>query len=368
MPVALRAQSVLSRNLEISFLQKKPKSRDLSVFFRSFVSIFDAGVPVISALAMLAEQTANKMLAAAIADIRRRVETGESLTSAMRAHVKIFGEMCVSITSAGEISGSLATSFRRMAEQYERDAKIRLTLKKASVYPIVILIVTVAVIALMLTMVVPTFEDIFAQLGGELPAITRFVVSLSELLRAYWYVVFALAVGTVTAVKAFSKTDSGRYLFSRISLKTPLLGAFITKSSAARFSRTLSTLIAAGFPLIEALEIVARTMKNLLFREAILNARDVVSMGSALSETLRNSKIFPPLVHQMLNIGEESGNIEGMLSKIADYYQEETETATKTLMSILEPAIIVLLALVVGVIIMSIIIPMGEIYSQLENL
>ncbi|MDR0905907.1 MAG: type II secretion system F family protein [Oscillospiraceae bacterium] len=368
LPVSVAAQSVLSRDISISFFEKKPRVRDLSVFCRQFVSILDAGVPVISALEMLSEQTENKLLANALSDIRLKVETGESLTEAMRRHVGIFGEMCVSLISAGEASGSLSTSFYRMAEQYEKDAKIRGMVKKASVYPTIILIVTVVVIGVMLTLVVPTFQDIFEQLGSELPALTLGVVAVSDFMQAYWFYVVLMLAGAVVIIRLFARSTAGRYAFGRLFLKAPVIRQFVVKTASARMARTLSTLIGSGIPLIEALEIVANTMSNIIFRDALMSARDDVSMGSTLSETLRSAKIFPPLVYQMLRIGEESGNIEGMLGKIADYYDEESEAATQALMSMLEPAIIILMAAVVGTIIMSVMLPLADMYGQLENL
>ena len=368
LPIHIGTPSILSRDINISFMEKRPRPRDLSVFCRSFVSILDAGVPVIAALAMLSEQTENKILASALSDIRMHVETGESLTTAMQRHVSIFGDMCISLVSAGEASGSLSLSFSRMAEQYEKDAKIKSMIRKASVYPIIILIVMIAVVIVMLVMVIPTFQDIFAQLGSELPAITLAVVAASDFLKVYWYICVAAVAALIIAFRLFARSLPGRYLFSRLSLKLPVVKMFVVKTSSARMSRTLSTLIGAGIPLIDAIDIVADSMTNLVFRDVMVRAREDVSMGSALSETLRSARVFPPLVYQMLSIGEESGNIEGMLGKIADYYDEESEAATATLMGMLEPMIIILMALVVGVIIMSVMAPLGGMYAQLENL
>ena len=368
LPVQIGTPSVLSRDINISLFEKKPKVRDLSVFCRSFVSILDAGVPVIAALAMLSEQTENKILASTISDVRLHVETGESLTTAMQRHSKIFGDMCISLVSAGEASGSLSTSFSRMAEQYEKDAKIKNMIRKASIYPTVIFIVMIVVVIIMLVKVIPTFEDIFAQLDSELPGITKMVVAASAFIQSYWYILAAVVVVLVIAVRLFAQSTPGKYFFSRLTLKIPVVKMFVTKTSSARMSRTLSTLIASGIPLIEAIDIVADSMTNFVFRDVMLRAREDVSMGSALSETLRSSKVFPPLVYQMLSIGEESGNIEGMLSKIADYYDEESEAATAALMGMLEPAIIIVMALVVGVIIMAVMAPLAGMYGQLENL
>jgi type IV pilus assembly protein PilC len=368
LPVTITAQSVLSRDLNIGLFQKKPKTRDLSIFCRQFVSILDAGVPVVSALEMLSEQTENKLLSETITEIRLDVETGESLTSAMSKHAKIFGSMFVSLVAAGESSGSLSNSFARMAEQYEKDAKIRSMVKRASIYPIIIMLVTVVVIGVMLTVVVPTFQDIFNELGGELPALTRGVVAVSQFMQRNWYLVAIALVAAAVLLRLFSRSDAGKYFFGKLSLKLPVIRIFVVKTSSARMARTLSTLIGSGIPIIDALEITADTMSNVYFRDALTGAREDVSMGSALSETLRGSGIFPPLVYQMLKIGEESGNIEGMLSRIANYYDEESEAATSSLMAMLEPAIIIVMAAVVGTIIMSVMLPLANMYGQLESL
>ena len=367
-PVKVAAQSALSKDISISFLEKKPKSRDLSVFCRQFVSILDAGVPVISALEMLSAQTENKVLAKAIRETRLSVEMGESLTSAMNQHVKLFGTMFISMISAGEASGSLSNSFTRMADQYDKESRIRSLIKKATTYPIVILIITIAVVVVMLSIVVPTFQDIFDQLGGELPGLTKAVVAASGFMQANWYFVIGGVIVLVVLIRSFAKTTTGKYFFGGLTLKLPVIKNFVTKTSSAKMSRTLSTLLSAGIPLIDALEITGRTMTNVYFHDALDNARSDVAMGSPLSETLRNSKIFPPLVYQMLTIGEETGNIDGMLTKIADYYEEESEAATQQVTAMLEPAIIVVMAGLVGTIIMAVMLPLASMYGQLENL
>ena len=367
-PVKVSAQSALSKDISISFLEKKPKSRDLSVFCRQFVSILDAGVPVISALEMLSEQTENKVLAKAIRETRLSVEMGESLTTAMNQHVKLFGTMFISMVSAGEASGSLSNSFTRMADQYDKESRIRSLIKKATTYPIVILIVTIAVVIVMLSMVVPTFQDIFNQLDSELPGLTKAVVAASDFMSQNWYFVIGGIIVVVLILRNFAKTKTGKYFFGKVTLRLPVIKNFVTKTASAKMSRTLSTLLSAGIPLIDALEITSRTMTNVYFRDAIDNARTDVSMGSPLSETLRNSKIFPPLVYQMLTIGEETGNIDGMLTKIADYYEEESEAATQQVTAMLEPAIIIVMALLVGTIIMAVMLPLASMYGQLENL
>ena len=367
-PVRIAAPSILSQDLEIGFLKKKPKARDLSVFCRQFVSILNAGVPVVAALEMLAEQTENKTLKETITDIRLSVEIGESLTSAMNNHVQIFGTMLISLVSAGEASGSLPNSFSRMADQYEKDSRIKALMKKATIYPTVILVVTVLVVAAMLVIVVPTFQEIFNEIGTDLPALTRGVVAVSNFMTARWYVVFAVVISLIIVFRRFSKTSAGQYFFSRLALKLPVFKTFVLKTSSAKMGRTLSTLIGSGLPLIESLDITAQTMENLRFRDEIENAKSDVAIGTPLSESLRQGKLFPPLVYQMLNIGEESGSSEHMLTKIADYYEEESEQAMQQLMSLLEPSIIILMAGLVGTIIMSVMLPLAQLYGQIGSM
>ncbi|MDR0936779.1 MAG: type II secretion system F family protein [Oscillospiraceae bacterium] len=364
--------NALSRDIDFSDLaifKKKPKSRDLSVFCRQFVSIINAGVPVIAALEMLAEQTANKVLSKAITETRISVEKGESLADSMRKNEAIFGgRMFISLVTAGEASGTLEISFSRMAEQFEKDTKLNDMVKKASVYPIVVLIVLVAVIGVMLIVVVPSFVGIFDELGTGLPAITMMVVNASNFMKARWYVVLIVVVGAIIAIREYAKTTSGKALYSRVTLKLPVIGDLIVKSSSARMSRTIGTLLAAGIPLIQSLEITANSMTNFLFRDKLMSAREDVAMGNALSDSIRKGSLFPPLVYQMMRIGEESGDMDSMLGKIADFYDQEVEAATQRVIALVEPAIIIIMAVVVGFIVMSIMLPLVNMYGALDNL
>lgn len=368
MPITIEEQGALSKDINITFLEKKPKPRDLSVFCRQFVSILDAGVPVVKALDILAGQTENKKLRAAIQNIRMTVEKGESLAAAFGYHIDIFGGMFISLVRAGEESGSLSVSLERMAIQYEKSARLQATIKKASIYPVVLLVVMVAVVILMLVMVIPQFESMFVDLGTSLPAITIAVMNMSEYLQGNWYIVVLVIAAVVVGFRLFVRTPLGHMLFSRLTFRLPVIKNQVIKSSAARMSRTMSTLMAAGIPLIDALDIAAGTMTNALFRDALLEAKDDVAMGGTLSESIERTKVFPPMVYQMIAIGEESGDIDGMMTKVADYFDEEVEAATQAMMALMEPAIIIVMALVVGVVIMSVMAPMAEMYSALDNL
>lgn len=366
--INLEEANALNKDLNISFLEKKPKPRDMAVFCRQFVSIVDAGVPVVSALDMLGEQTENKMLAKAIAECKSSIEKGETLHSAMAQHPKVFPDIFVTMVEAGEASGSIDRSFERMAQQFEKSAELKAAVKKATIYPIIIACLTVAAAVLLLTFVVPTFKTMFDDLGTELPGITKFVLALSDSLQNSWYIWLGSIVALVVLIKLFKRSPTGVHFFARLSLKIPLFGRLATKSASASLSRTLSTLVAAGLQLTDALEIASGTMKNIFFREDVLKARDQVMVGAPLSAQFKQSGLWPPLVHHMINIGEDTGSLDSMLDKLADYYEEEVKQETERVMAVMEPLIIVVLALVVGGIVISVILPMASMYDSLNNL
>ncbi len=365
--LTINEQSLMTRDINLN-IGGKPKARDMSIFCRQFVSIVSAGVTIIDAMEMLSEQTENKILKKAIMETKIAVEKGESLADAMRVNRKIFSDIFITMIEAGEASGSLEISFSRMADQFEKDAKLKALAKKASVYPAVVASVALIVVIGMLTFVIPTFQQMFDDLGTTLPGITLMVIAMSKFMQSYWYIVIAVIVGLVMFVKYFQTTDAGKHFFGKLSMKVPLFGKLTMKTASSRLARTLSTLLAAGLPLIEALDITANVMTNVYFKEALLTAKEDVTMGTTLSEPLQRGKLFPPLVCHMLKIGEESGSIETMLDKLADYYDEEVEVATQSLMAALEPLIIVFLAVVIGTIIISILAPMAQMYSGLENI
>lgn len=358
----------LGKDIQLSFLQKKPKARDMAVFCRQFVSIINAGVSVVDALEMLTEQTENKKLCKAIGDCKFSIEKGESLASAMSQHREVFSDIFVTMVEAGELSGSLDISFTRMGEQFEKDEKLKATVKKASIYPIVVFFIAIIVVIAMLTFVVPTFQTMFEDLGTELPGITKAVIAASGFLQQFWYILLAVVAGLVLLVRMFKASNAGKHFFGKLGMKLPLFGKLTVKTASARMARTLSTLLGSGIPLIEALEITSGIMTNVYFMEALDDAKDDVAMGNPLSETLQRCAVFPPLVYHMIGIGEETGDIEGMLAKLAGYYEDEVEQATAQVMAALEPMIIILLAGLVGTIILSVIMPMATMYGALDSL
>ena len=367
--ISLTEANALSKEVEIGgLLKKKPKPRDMAVFCRQFVSIIDAGVPVTSALGMLGEQTENKMLAAAAKDCKMKIEKGTSLAEAMKDHPDVFPDLFVTLVEAGEASGSLDVSFNRMGTQFEKDSKIKGLIKKSAIYPIVVSVVAVAVVIVMLTFVVPQFESMLSDMGTELPLLTQIVVAASDFLIARWYIVFGVAALLAIGIIRYRKTEGGGRLFGRIGIKAPLVGQLTVKSASARMARTMATLLGAGIPMIEALDIVSKTMGNVHFREALQDAKDDVAMGDALSLSIERCGLFPPMVHHMLRIGEETGDLEGMLTKLAEYYEEEVEMTTQQVMAAVEPMIIVVLAGIVGVIVGAVMLPMMSMYSAMDSL
>ena len=367
-PIEVLDVGALGAEINIKAFDRKPKARDMAVFSRQFVSITSAGVSINNALEMLAEQTENKMLAAAIDDCRISIQSGNTLAASMRQHPKVFPEIFVTMVAAGEISGNLETSFERMGEQFEKDAKITGAIKKAMIYPIVICIVAIIVMAIMLIYVVPQFETMFADLGSKLPMITQSVVDASDFMVERWYILLAIVIILVVGIKYFLSTEVGNHVYAKLQLKVPLVSNLVEKSTSARFCRTLSTLIASGIGITEALEIVEDVVINTVFKDVVGRARTDVSLGVPLSQPLRDGKVFPPMVCHMVKIGEEVGDLESMLTKTAEYYEEEVETAVQSLMAALEPLIIVVLACVVGYIVLALILPMTQMINDLGNL
>ncbi len=360
-------QSVLNKDISISF-DKKPGPRDMAVFCRQFVSMSRAGVSILECLNLLREQTENVVLARTIREVQSEVEKGEPLAAGLAKHPKIFSDLMVTTVNAGEQSGSLETSLERMADQYEKSAKTAALIKKAMIYPIVVALVAVAVVIVMLVVVIPSYTDMFADLGTELPGITKAVVAMSDFIVQKWFILVPVIGALVFAIKTYLSTPSGKRLTSIVALKFGVTKNMVTKSACSQVARTLSTLLAAGVPLVEAVDIVGDTMQNLLFKDAMKYAKEEVVKGVPLSVPLEESGIFPPMMYHMIRIGEEAGNTEEMLTKMADYYDEEVEMAVQSLMAAMEPMIIIVLAAVVGVLIGAVMAPMLTMYSALDSL
>lgn len=363
----LEEASLMNKDLNISFGSKKIKPRDLGVFCKQFKSILHAGIGIIQALEMLGNQTNNKRLKGAIQNVKDNVQKGDTLATAMKKEGKLFPNILINMMEAGEASGSLEVALDRMSTHFDKDAKLKGMVKKAMMYPMVLLAVTVIIVVIMLTMVLPSFEDTFASMGADLPFFTKFLMDLSDSLIATWYLWVGGIVGIVVAYKVYSSTESGSRKVAKILLKIPVFGQLSIKTECARFARTLSTLLAAGMPLIDAIQITGRTLSNVLYKDAMEEAVRQVQRGMPLSAPLRASGLFPPMVLHMLAIGEESGDMEGMLLNVAEYYDEEVQLTTEQATALMEPLIVVVMAVVVVGIIAAIYAPILTMYDVAGN-
>lgn len=363
----LTEQNALTKDINID-IGGKPKARDLSVFCRQFVSMVRAGVTILDALKMLADATENKKLKKAIQEVRISAEKGESLADSLAQHPKIFPSLMINMVAAGEASGSLDKSMERMAVQFERSNKTQAMVKKAMTYPIVVCLVAIAVVIVMLVVVIPSYAEMFADMGTDLPGITLAVMAASNFIKSKWILLIIIVAALAFGFVNFKASNTGKHVLGKLALKFPAVANLVTKSASAQMARTLSTLMGAGVPLVEAVEIVSRTMENVWFKEALENAKDEIVIGRPLSEPLQTCGLFPPMVYHMVRIGEETGNTEEMLDKLADYYEEEVEMAVQTLMAALEPMIIIVLAGIVGILIGACMAPMLKMYQELGNL
>ena len=355
-------QNVMQRDIDLSFLTRV-KPRDLSVFCRQFVSIVGAGIPAAAALGLLASQTQCKPLRTAILETQLSIEKGESLSGSMRMHKRVFPEIMCNMVEAGEASGNLEIAFSRMAEFFEKDARTRGAVKKAMAYPIIVLIVMVLVLIVLMVGVIPNFQSMFDDMDQEMPFLTQIVIDVSNFVAGNLPLILLVMVALGVGIYFFGKTDPGRHVSGWLARKLPLFGSLTVKSASSSFARTFSTLMASGLPMLDALEITAKNMTNVYFEEALMQARSDVAAGTPLALPLEASGIFPPMVYHMTSIGEETGELEAMLTKMADYYDEEVESATAALTSAIEPLIMVFLAGIVLVVVLAIYLPMFTMYD-----
>lgn len=362
-PTNVSEESIFDKDLNFSFGGKKATPRDLSIFCRQFVSISGAGVSIVDALEMLAEQTENKALQEAIMGTKVSVQKGETLAGSMAKQGKIFPPIMINMIEAGEASGNLETAFDRLGTQFEKSTKMHSLVKKSMIYPIALMVIVVAVVIAMMILVIPTFSEMYADMGQKLPFLTQMLVDCSDFIVGKWYILIAAIAIIVIGIKVFKATEFGTYFFAKAAVKMPIFGKLTEKSASANFARTLSTLTASGISMIDALDIAGRTMKNVLFRDAVMEAKEKVAQGRPLSEPLKAGGVFPNMIVHMIGIGEETGNMEDMLITAATYYEEEVEVATEATAAVIEPAIIVVMAAIVGTIIMAILIPMFGMYD-----
>jgi type IV pilus assembly protein PilC len=346
---------------------KKVKPKTLQIFSRQFATMIEAGLNVVAALVILEQQTDDEYFALVVKELRADVEGGLLLSQAMRRHPKIFDRLFVSMVEAGEAAGILDEVLDRVAYQIEKSTQIKRRVKGAMLYPTMVLVFATLVLTGLLMFLVPVFVKIFGQLGGELPTLTQYVVAMSDLLRTKYYIIFPGLGLLIFGIRRYKKTESGRQKWDRIKLKIPMkIGQVVLKVTMARFSRTLSTLVAAGVDIIQALEITGQSSGNYVIEEALSDVRVKVSEGVPIAQPLVDNPIFPPMVSQMVKIGEETGELEKMLGKIADFYEDEVDAAIQSLTSIVEPLMMILVGMMVGVIVIAMYLPMFKMLSLVK--
>lgn len=352
-----------STNIEIK-INGKVKLKDIAVFCRQFYTMLNAGVPILECLGILRGQTINAKLQKAVVEIEEDVKRGGILSESMRKHHKIFPQLFVTLIEAGEASGRLEEIMLRMANYYEKENKINNKVKNSMIYPIVLGIVCVAAIIFILTYVMPTFVDIFKQTGTQLPWSTRFLLWLSEFMTENAMVLIAVFIAGVFGLKYYSTTEPGKLMTSKLKLKIPVIKTLTQKIIVSQFTRTLSTLIASGLPLIECLTIVTKVVNNKVAEKALENVTERISRGEELYASIRETGIFPSMLYSMVKIGEETGSLDNVLSKTADFYDDELDAQIQTAVSLMEPLLIVVMGAAIGFIVVSIMLPMFDSYSQ----
>ncbi len=346
---------------------KKIKPKTLQIFSRQFATMIEAGLNVVSSLVILEDQTDDPYFASVIKEIRADVEGGLLLSQALSRHPKIFNRLYVAMIEAGEAAGILDQVLDRVAYQIEKETQIKRRVKGAMMYPMMVMIFAFLVLTGLLMFLVPVFVRIFEELGGDLPTLTQYVVGASNQLRHHWYIIFPLLGLMVWGIRRAKRTEPGRQVWDRVKLKVPMkIGDVVLKVTMARFSRTLSTLVAAGVDIIKALEITGQTAGNWVVEEALAGVRQKVHQGIPIAQPLIENPVFPPMVSQMVKIGEETGELEKMLSKIADFYEDEVDAAIASLTAIIEPLMMIGVGAMVGVIIISMYLPMFKLLSLVK--
>lgn len=366
-PVSINVESEKGQDIsQIEVFQKRVKVNDIAIFCKQMHTMLNAGMPLITSLDVLGAQTENVRLAKAIKQMATQVQKGDVLSVAMKQHAKIFPELLVSMVEAGELTGNLDNVLLKMSEHYTKENKINSKVKSAMMYPMILSILVVVVVVFMLTFVLPTFVGMFESQNVQLPLPTRILLGISDALRTYWYLFLGGLLILIVTFNRLGKSIEGRRFMDRVKLKIPVLKTSIAKIATSRFTRTLSTLLASGIPIIQALETSAQVTGNQVVIDGITVVSEDIKKGIVLSSLLKKVGVFPPMVISMVSIGEESGALEEMLGKTADYYDEELDAAIARMIGVLEPMMIVVMALIIGFIVISMILPMFDMYSNIQ--
>jgi type IV pilus assembly protein PilC len=341
--------------------------KDLQIFTRQLATMIDAGLPLVQCLDILANQTPNKIFARILTAVKQSVEQGATFSESLKKHPKVFDDLYVNLVAAGEVGGILDTILNRLAIYIEKNVKLKGQIKSAMFYPIGILVVAIGVIAVMLIKVIPTFEDMYKNMGNaQLPGATRFVISLSHGFINKWYLYFGTVVGVIVGSTMMRRTERGKEIFDRMLLRIPVIGPTLRKIVVARFTRTLGTLLSSGVPILDALDICARTSGNKVVQNGIMSARAKISEGHDMAGPLADSRVFPSMVVQMIGVGEQTGAMDQMLGKIADFYEEEVDSAVSALTSLIEPVMMAFLGVVVGGLIIAMYLPIFKLAGNIN--
>ncbi|MGZ4818429.1 MAG: type II secretion system F family protein [Terriglobales bacterium] len=350
-----------------TFGSGKVATKDIAIFFRQFSVMIDAGLPLVQCLEILAANQENPVFQKALTGVRQTVEGGATLSNAMRGYPKIFDDLTTNMIEAGETGGILDTILQRLSSYVEKAVKLRAAVKSALIYPVSVISIAVLIVGALLKFVVPIFANLFAGLGVELPAPTRFVMNLSALVSHFWWVFFVVIIALVVGVKQVRKHPRGRYVWDNMMLHTPVFGMVLRKIAVARFTRTLGTLITSGVPILEGLSITARTSGNAVMETALMKVRKAIEEGRTIVDPLKECGVFPNMVTQMIGVGEATGAMDAMLQKIADFYEDEVDAATKDMLTLLEPVMISFLGVAVGGIVISLYMPLFSMISKLSG-
>jgi type IV pilus assembly protein PilC len=355
----------LDREISMPSLGAQVKQHDIVVFTRQFATMIDAGLPLVQCLDILAQQSDNKVLAKTIRAVKEEVEAGSTFAAALKKHPKVFTDLYCNMVAAGEVGGILDTILNRLATYMEKMLKLKSKIKGAMIYPSCIVAAAVLVTGILLVYVIPVFAELFGSFGQALPAPTQFVINLSNATIKYFWLIVASIIGSIVGLVMVSRTDRGRYWIDRFSLRIPVFGDLIRKSAIARFARTLGTLVSSGVPILDALTITGRTAGNKIVEAAVFATRNSISEGKTIAEPLTDSKVFPPMVCQMIAVGETTGALDQMLQKIADFYEDEVDNAVANLTALMEPMVILFLGTVIGGLVVSMYLPIFKLGSVL---
>jgi type IV pilus assembly protein PilC len=354
------------KQIKLSFGGGRIKTRDVVILTRQFATMINSGLPLVQALDILAQQTENKALAEVTRQVVYDVESGNTLADAMRKHPKAFTDLFVNMVAAGEAGGILDTILLRLAQFLEKNDAIVRKVKGAMVYPLVIMSVAGIAITVLLIFVIPTFQNMFASVNLELPLPTRIVIGASNVLKHYWWLIGAILGGTAFAISRYYKTVPGKLQIDTLLLTMPVIGDLLRKSAVSRFTRTLGTLISSGVSILDGLEITARTAGNQVIHNAVMASRASIASGETIAAPLQKSRVFPPMVISMIAVGEQTGGLDEMLSKIADFYDEEVDAAVSTLISLMEPIMIVVLGVIVGGMVVAMYLPIFDMVNAVQ--